>query len=92
MGAENVILTHFSSRYPHMPSYLVNNANKPSSPSSPKGVEMTIALAFDHARMRVGDLWKIPRYLKAIEQSFADTKEEGDEEEEKDLLAANAEQ
>jgi len=82
MGAENVLLTHFSTRYPHVPSYVVEGNAK-----GPK-----IAIAFDHARMRLGDFWKMPLYLTAIEQSFADTREEGDEAEEKDLLRMNIKQ
>ncbi|KAI0317320.1 hypothetical protein OF83DRAFT_1083676 [Amylostereum chailletii] len=79
MNAKNLILTHFSNRYPHMPDYLAKkNAGGP-----------TVALAFDHARMRVGDLWRMPLYLRAIEKSFQDTSEEGDEEEEQDIMAAH---
>ncbi|KAI0058634.1 hypothetical protein BV25DRAFT_1212589 [Artomyces pyxidatus] len=84
MHAENVLLTHFSSRYPHMPEYLA----QPHEDGVAAGP--TVALALDHARTRVGDLWKMPLYFRAIEQSFWDTKEEGDEEEEKELLQASA--
>lgn len=39
-----------------------------------------IAVAFDHLNMTIGEMWKINHYLPAIEQSFVDTLEEGDEE------------
>ncbi len=77
MRAQNVLLTHFSSRYPTMPRYFA---------SSPKGDDNehrpTVALAMDHARIRVGDLWKMAVYFPAIQQSFRDIQDEGDEEEE----------
>lgn len=81
MNARHTILTHFSTRYPDMPSYLAEASVENGGPN--------VALAFDHARMRVGDLWKMPLYLRAIEKSFQDTAEPEDEEEEKELLAAN---
>ncbi|KZV65463.1 Metallo-hydrolase/oxidoreductase [Peniophora sp. CONT] len=81
MNARHTILTHFSTRYPDMPSYLAEASVDNDGPN--------VALAFDHARMRVGDLWKMPLYLRAIEKSFQDTAEPEDEEEEKELLAAN---
>ncbi|VDB95582.1 unnamed protein product [Peniophora sp. CBMAI 1063] len=82
MNARHTILTHFSTRYPDMPAYL-------AEPHVGEGEGTNVALAFDHARMRVGDLWKMPLYLRAIEKSFKDTAEPEDEEEEKELLAAN---
>ncbi|KAI0251929.1 hypothetical protein BJV78DRAFT_1207788 [Lactifluus subvellereus] len=66
MRAQNVLMTHFSSRYPTMPP-----------------------LAMDHACIRVGDLWKMATYFPAIEQSFRDIADEGDEEEEVALIRAN---
>jgi len=83
MRAQNVLLTHFSSRYPTMPRYF----------ASPKGDDAnrrpTIALAMDHACMRVGDMWKMETYVPAIQQSFRDIADEGDEEEEAMLIQAS---
>jgi ribonuclease Z len=84
MRAQNVLLTHFSSRYPTMPRYLA---------SSPKGDgtehQPTVALAMDHACIRVGDLWKMAMYFPAIKQSFKDIKDEGDDEEEASIMKAS---
>ncbi len=84
MRAQNVLLTHFSSRYPTMPQYLA---------SSPKGDgiehQPTIALAMDLACIRLGDLWKMAMYFPAIEQSFRDIRDEGDEEEEALVMKAS---
>lgn len=102
MRAENVLLTHFSSRYPHMPDY-ISESPVPSRPSSPtssspsiptrnrKGSDNSpaVAIALDHARLRVGDMWKMQLYLKAIEKSFWDVREEGDEEEEEAVMRAS---
>ncbi|KAF7972807.1 hypothetical protein HWV62_16994 [Athelia sp. TMB] len=75
MSAENILLTHFSARYPQMP---------PSGVPQPQaGVgsrrEPFLALAFDNADIKIGDVWKMNMYLQAIEQSFLDTAEEGDD-------------
>jgi hypothetical protein len=46
-------------------------------------------LAMDHACIRVGDLWKMGVYFPAIEQSFKDIADEGDDEEEVMLMRAS---
>ncbi|KAI0264706.1 hypothetical protein BC834DRAFT_882205 [Gloeopeniophorella convolvens] len=83
MRAENVLLTHFSSRYPTVPRYF----------ASPRGdgidFRPNVALAMDHARVRVGDLWKMSAYLRAVEQSFWDMADEADVEEEAAMMQAN---
>ncbi|PSR71440.1 hypothetical protein PHLCEN_2v12707 [Hermanssonia centrifuga] len=38
-----------------------------------------LALAFDHARIRIGEMRKLRAYLPAIEQTFAETAEKEDE-------------
>ena len=83
MRAQNVLLTHFSSRYPTMPRYFAS-PRKGGTDHGP-----TIALAMDHACIRLGDLWKLATYIPAIEQSFRDIADEGDEEEEAALIRAS---
>jgi len=51
--------------------------------------EPTIALAMDHACIRVGNLWKMATYIPAIAQNFEDIAGEGDEEEEVALKKAS---
>jgi ribonuclease Z len=74
MNAENVLLTHFSARYPKMP---------PSGTLQPPGAihrrEPVLGLAFDQTRIKLCDMHKLGLYLPAIEQNFRDTKEEGDD-------------
>ena len=66
MNAKNILLTHFLARYPKMPpsSYFTQREGP------------TITLAFDHARIRIGDMKKLSTYLPAIEQSFGDIQED----------------
>ncbi|KAH7921559.1 hypothetical protein BV22DRAFT_1038537 [Leucogyrophana mollusca] len=70
MKAQNILLTHFSARYPKMPPPSVLATDGPDDP--------TLALAFDMANIRIGDMWKMNAYMGAIEQSFIDSPEDGD--------------
>lgn len=78
MNAENILLTHFSARYPKMPP---SGVAKLSEIEESHRKEPVIALAFDHANLTIGKMWMLNYYLPAAEQSFKDTAEEGDEEE-----------
>lgn len=75
MNAENILLTHFSARYPQMPP---SGVPQPWAGSG-SAREPILALAFDNADVPIGDMWKMNFYLPAIEQSFVDTAEEGDD-------------
>ncbi|KAI0037252.1 hypothetical protein K488DRAFT_39600 [Vararia minispora EC-137] len=79
MRAQNIILTHFSTRYPKGLGNVVGQRSQ-----GPQ-----IAMALDHCRYRVRDLWKHSRYMAAIEQTIVNTAEEDDEEEERELMLAN---
>ncbi|KAJ7132307.1 hypothetical protein C8R44DRAFT_612294 [Mycena epipterygia] len=83
MNAENVLLTHFSARYPRMPPSF---GIAPTDSADER--EPVVALAFDHANLTIGSIWKLNMYLPAIQQAFTDTSEEGDEEATKAALAA----
>ena len=76
MKAKNVLLTHFSARYPKMPPSGVPTPNTRYEPSR----EPFLALAFDHANIAIGDMWKMNLYLPAIKQSFSDIADEADDE------------
>ena len=84
MRAQNVLLTHFSSRYPTLPRYLASSTKGDGIDHQP-----TVALAMDHACLRLGDLWKMATYFPAIEQNFRDIRDEGDEEEEALVMKAS---
>ncbi|KAF8639102.1 hypothetical protein AX17_001745 [Amanita inopinata Kibby_2008] len=51
-----------------------------ADPRARRRRDPVIAVAFDHLNLTIGDMWKVNHYLPAIEQSFRDTIEEGDEE------------
>ncbi|TFK29593.1 hypothetical protein FA15DRAFT_752407 [Coprinopsis marcescibilis] len=96
MGAEKILMTHFSARHPKVPMSLMD-MDVPPSPTSPGGTAVaddrrqsqrsrsppTVALAFDNARLRIGDMWKMKLYLPAFEQNNRDTAAiDGEEDEE----------
>lgn len=75
MNAENILLTHFSARYPQMPpSSLPRALARGDSRRDP-----FLGLAFDNTDIKIGNVWKMNAYLQAIEQSFLETTEEGDD-------------
>ena len=76
MKAENILLTHFSARYPQMPP---SGVPTPSIPSESSRIPI-LALVFDHVNIVIGDMWKMNLYLPTIEQSFIDITDEGDDE------------
>ncbi|GLB41597.1 putative tRNase Z endonuclease [Lyophyllum shimeji] len=85
MNAEHILLTHFSARYPKMPpSAIARPSQIPVEDGRAK--EPIVALAFDHANLAIGNMWKVNYYLPALEQSFRDTvAEEGDDPEEMEV-------
>ncbi len=74
MNARNVLLTHFSARYPKMPPSIV----APLEENTTERKEPLVALAFDLMEIDLDKMWKANLYLPAIEQCFTDSAEEGD--------------
>ncbi|KIY46216.1 hypothetical protein FISHEDRAFT_48033 [Fistulina hepatica ATCC 64428] len=85
MDADVVLLNHFSARYLSIPPL----KNKKSSFGADGPI---IAMAFDHANLRIGTMWKMNKYLPAIKQCFMDTTEEGDSDLEDSSLVVQAAQ
>ncbi|KAI5988833.1 beta-lactamase-like protein [Pisolithus marmoratus] len=69
MNAYGTLLTHFSARYPTMPQSMLTSY-EPGEP--------IVALAFDHANVRIGDMRKMQAYMPAIEQSFTELDDDDD--------------
>ena len=65
MRAQKVLLTHFSARYPGMPPRQGEASGGP-----------LVGFAFDYARIRLGDMWKLNMYLPAINHTFDEIGEE----------------
>jgi len=84
MNAKNILLTHFSARYPKIPHYQVKSADgqitRGETVIGSDAGDCPVAVAFDHARMRVDSLWKMNFYLSALEQSYLNTVTEDAEE------------
>ncbi|KAG8949139.1 hypothetical protein FRC00_008236 [Tulasnella sp. 408] len=77
MNAKNILLTHFSQRYPKMPE-LQAPALADESLTSPSEEPLApVAIAFDCATLRLGSLWKMEKYMGAMAQTFE--KEPGDD-------------
>ncbi|KAJ7065274.1 hypothetical protein C8F01DRAFT_737448 [Mycena amicta] len=93
MGAENILLTHFSARYPRLPVKSEPNAANGIDPHNINGWpgkrEPVVGLAFDHLSLTLGTMWRLGMYLSAIQLAYADTSEEEDDEETKAALAAD---
>ncbi|KAJ3102173.1 Zinc phosphodiesterase ELAC protein 2 [Phlyctochytrium planicorne] len=76
MNAKNVLLTHFSQRYPKLPKL----------PEASATDTMRIGIAFDSMRVKVDDFWKLPRLMaplrilwKEMEENEKENDEENDE-------------
>ncbi|KAJ7623674.1 hypothetical protein FB45DRAFT_752560 [Roridomyces roridus] len=88
MNAENVLLTHFSARYPRMPPPIESSGIRPPPGYGAPVRDPVVALAFDNVNLTIGNMWKLSMYLSVIQKAFADTKVEADEEEAKVARAA----
>lgn len=70
MLAENILLTHFSARYPRAPPKFE------AQPGSPGRRPSTLAFAFDHSVVPIGEMERLRVYLPAIKQNFGDLDDE----------------
>ncbi|TFY69819.1 hypothetical protein EVJ58_g184 [Rhodofomes roseus] len=68
MHAENILLTHFSARYPKIPP----TTSLPDSPRASPAPSPHLGLAFDCTKFTIGDMWKQQFYLPAIELNLGD--------------------
>lgn len=75
MGAENILLTHFSARYPRIPP----TTSLPASPKAGARRTPNLGIAFDCTRVKIGDMWKLRHYLPAIEVSLGDVANDDDD-------------
>ncbi|KAH9479322.1 tRNAse Z TRZ4, mitochondrial [Psilocybe cubensis] len=69
MDAKNIVLTHFSARYPKMPPYLTKNTPTPSN----FAMQNAIVPTFDHVNLTIGDMWKMQFYMPSVNHNFSDT-------------------
>ncbi|PPQ90050.1 hypothetical protein CVT25_006290 [Psilocybe cyanescens] len=76
MSAKNIVLTHFSARYPKMPPYLTRRTPTPSDFATQNVVVPT----FDHTNLTIGDMWKMQFYLSSVNCNFSDTFDQDEDE------------
>lgn len=97
MNAENLLLTHFSQRYPKIaimnatssiPANIDPSVAPTQSPLTPLHPGPIVGLAFDCASIPIGSMWKLSRYTPALEQLFAEAASDPAEEEDLALVAA----
>ena len=65
MNAQSVLLTHFSQRYPKVPIFTDDHG--------------TVGISFDLMEVTIGDLYKLPKYVRALKILYADECEEAKE-------------
>lgn len=73
MGAENILLTHFSQRYPKIPDL-----------GGVGGGEGVVGLAYDLMRVNVREFWRVGMLVEGLKGLFGsgDSGEEGEDGEE----------
>lgn len=82
MNARNILLTHFSQRYPKMPDLQLPDQAPPNEAFETSDAKAPVVAAFDGASMRIGSLWKMEKYMDALSATFEERRaSEGDEEE-----------
>lgn len=90
MYAEKILLTHFSARHPTIPMRLLSPP-PPGSPGQSRSRSPLwhqtplIGLAFDQSSFKIGDMWKMGYYLKALEQNYKDVADVDGDGEDEDL-------
>ncbi|KAI3607358.1 3 trna processing endoribonuclease [Moniliophthora roreri] len=73
INAQNLLLTHFSARYPKTPKYKLEQEGDAESSTGFGSFKGVVAFAFDHADMSIGTMWKMNYYLPALESSYKQT-------------------
>ncbi|UZO24309.1 uncharacterized protein OCT59_016614 [Rhizophagus irregularis] len=66
MNAHTLLLTHFSQRYPKVPVFTDDHGR--------------VGISFDLMQVSIGELYKLPKFVKALKVLYADENEAGIEE------------
>lgn len=70
MNAGNILLTHFSQRYPKMPDLGSVPVIDESGTVVDAQKRPPVAVAFDGASLKIGSLWKMEHYMDALAKTF----------------------
>ncbi len=71
MGAQNILLTHFSQKWSRVPEFVIE-WSKHKDDTDKYG---NVGIAFDHMAVKVGDMWKLPLMFSAFEVLYGDERE-----------------
>lgn len=80
MNAKNVLLTHFSARYPKVPPYILRDSSLQRVTPATYQKDRAIVPAFDYLNLTIGDMWKMQFYLRPLIQAIREGGEIDDEE------------
>ncbi|KAK4048132.1 hypothetical protein OIV83_005002 [Microbotryomycetes sp. JL201] len=91
MGAQYLLLTHFSARYPKLPPLIQEPVNPPTNGvlGQTERKDPVVAIAFDMATLKLTDFWKTSRWSKAMDILFS--WDEVDEDKETNVLSVSTE-
>ena len=65
MNARTLLLTHFSQRYPKVPVFTDDHGR--------------VGISFDLMQVSIGELHKLPKFVKALKVLYTDESEEANE-------------
>src|ERR1044072_5130334 len=65
MNAHSLLLTHFSQRYPKVPVFTDDHGR--------------VGISFDLMQVSIGELYKLPKFVKALKVLYADENEAANE-------------
>ena len=65
MNAHSLLLTHFSQRYPKVPVFTDDHGR--------------VGISFDLMQISIGELYKLPKFVKALKILYADECEEAND-------------
>lgn len=71
MAADNILLTHFSARYPKLPPSLTRSSDLDIQARKP-----VVAVGVDLGRYEMRDLGKMAFYLEALEKSIVEVEKD----------------
>lgn len=71
MGAQHMLLTHFSQKWSRTPEFVLEWENHKEETEKYGNV----GIAFDHMAVRIRDMWKLPLMFPAFEALYQDQKE-----------------
>ncbi|KAL1915603.1 uncharacterized protein VTP21DRAFT_6727 [Calcarisporiella thermophila] len=76
MNAKNVLLTHFSQRYPKIPVIDTTSGNGKGANESGKNDRLKVGIAFDMMRVRENDFDQLPMFMEPLKVLYGSDPED----------------